>query len=80
VAHLGAGHSAWSAYFVSSYFVLGVLEWLEGVVTATPVLRVGLVLFALMLRGAVHMCLWCALFVALVAARFGLRGWPVDRR
>jgi hypothetical protein len=66
VAHMAVGHSMWAAHFLLPFFVLGVLELLEGGRAGTPAL-LSLVLFAMLLRGGVHLFAWCVLFLILLA-------------
>lgn len=76
VAHLAVGHSMWAAHFLLPFFVLGVLELLEagqpapGMDAGRRPLRpvwLALVLFAVLLRGGVHLFAWCVLFLILLA-------------
>lgn len=66
VAHMAVGHSMWAAHFLLPFFVLGVLLLLEGAPRA-PAL-VALALFAVVLRGGIHLFAWCVLFLLLLAA------------
>jgi len=66
VAHMAVGHSMWAAHFLLPFFVLGVLELVEGGRAGTPVL-LALVLFAILLRGGIHLFAWCVVFLALLA-------------
>lgn len=67
VAHMTVGHSMWAAHFLLPFFVLGVLELVEGGRPRTAGL-VALVLFAILLRGGFHLFVWCVLFLVLLAA------------
>jgi hypothetical protein len=67
VAHLGVGHSMWAAHFLLPFFVLLVLEMVGDARPRTPVL-LALVLFAVLLRGGIHLFAWCVLFLLLLGA------------
>ena len=67
VAHMAVGHSMWAAHFLLPFFVLGVLALVEGAGTRARVL-LALTLFAVLLRGGVHLFSWCVVFLLLVAA------------
>ena len=67
VAHLAIGHSMWAAHFLLPFFVLFVLELVEEPRPRTPPL-IALVLFAILLRGGVHLFAWSVLFLLLLAA------------
>jgi hypothetical protein len=66
VAHFAAGHSMWAAHFALPFFALGVLALLQGE-TRAPAL-IALVMFAILLRGGIHLFAWCVLFLLLLAA------------
>ena len=81
VAHLTVGHSMWAAQFLLPFFVLGVLELIaaEDVrARRTPVL-LALVLFAMLLRGGVHLFAWCVLFLVVLGAANPRRAGAVLR-
>jgi hypothetical protein len=67
VAHMAVGHSMWAAHFLLPFFVLGVLALIEGRGKGAPAL-LALTLFAILLRGGVHLFSWCVLFLLLLAA------------
>jgi hypothetical protein len=73
-AHLGAGHSMWSGYFLLPFFCLYILEWVEQTNSFVPALKLALVLFAMLLQGSFHMVVWCWLFVVSLVA-FNPRFW-----
>jgi hypothetical protein len=64
-AHLAVGHSMWVGHFLLSAFALAVLALVDGDRRA-PV-GVGLVAFAVLLQGDVHLYVWCAMLVGLLA-------------
>jgi hypothetical protein len=66
VAHMAVGHSMWAAHFLLPFFVLGVLALIEGDGKGAPAL-LALTLFAILLRGGVHLFSWCVLFLLLLA-------------
>jgi hypothetical protein len=66
-AHLAVGHSMWTGYFLLPFFVLWVLDLVERRATrATPYL-LALVLFAIVLQGALHVFVWCVMLLGLLA-------------
>lgn len=67
VSHLAVGHGAWCAYFLLPFFVVRVVDLFEGhgVVARRAPLDIALFLAVLALQGAVHMLVWCALFLAI---------------
>jgi len=67
VAHMAVGHSMWAAHFLLPFYVLGVLELVEGGRAGTPAL-LAVVMFAILLRGGIHLFTWCVLFLLLLAA------------
>lgn len=73
-AHLGAGHSMWSGYFLLPFFCLYILEWVERPESLVPALKLAFVLFAMLLQGSFHMVVWCWLFVAGLVL-FNPHGW-----
>ena len=76
VAHMAVGHSMWAAHFLLPFFVLGVLALLERGSPDAPAL-LALTLFAILLRGGVHLFSWCVLFLVLLAAFNPRRARPV---
>ncbi len=66
VAHMAIGHSMWATHFLLPFFVLGVLELIEGGRPGTPAL-LALVLFAILMGGGLHLFAWCVLFLLLLA-------------
>ena len=63
-AHYAVGHREWTGYFFLPFFVLLLLQVLEG---AKPgwkwILFVSLTMFAMMLQGAFHFVIWCGIFL-----------------
>jgi hypothetical protein len=64
--HLAVGHSAWSGYFLLPFFFFFILEMLEGG-SARTYLKLGLIMFAMMLKGSFHLYTWCAMFLVFLA-------------
>jgi hypothetical protein len=63
-AHYAVGHAEWIGYFLLPFFVLLILEALEGEKADWRwVLLVALTLFAITLQGAFHFFLWCLIFL-----------------
>jgi hypothetical protein len=68
IAHIGVGHSMWSGYFLLPFFLLFLMEIVEDRATGRTPLKLGLILFAIALKGSFHLYIWCLVFLALVAA------------
>ncbi len=67
-AHIGVGHSMWSGYFLLPFFFLFVMEIIEGRVTRITPIKLGLILFAIVLKGSFHLYIWCLMFLLLLLA------------
>jgi hypothetical protein len=65
-AHIGVGHSMWTAYFMLPLFFLFILEIVEGNVSRTIPIKLGFVLFAIILQGGFHIYIWCITFLFLL--------------
>jgi hypothetical protein len=58
----------WSGYFLLPFLFLFLMEVIEGRATRTTPLKLGIVLFGMVLKGSFHLYIWCLmLLVALVA-------------
>jgi hypothetical protein len=68
VAHLGVGHSMWAGYFLLPFFLLFLLELLEGAPWRLGSIKIALVLFAMSLQGSFHLLIWCVLLLILILA------------
>ena len=66
-AHLSVGHSMWSGYFLLPLFFYFVLEVLENSGDTFIVLKLAVVLFLILLTGAVHIFIWCIMLLLLIA-------------
>ena len=66
VAHLAVGHTAWGGYFLLPFFFYFLLEILEGSSNRTMSLKLGFVLFAMMLKGSFHLYTWCLMFLVIL--------------
>jgi hypothetical protein len=74
-AHYAVGHMEWVGYFLLPFFVLLVLQMLEGGKNGWGwVFSMALIMLALNLQGAVHFPLWCMVFLLLLAV-FQPRYW-----
>ena len=67
VAHLAVGHTAWSGYFLLPFFFLFLLEMLEAGPARPTWLKLGFILFAMMLKGSFHLYTWCLMFLVFLA-------------
>ena len=66
--HYVVGHMEWVGYFLLPFFVLLVLQMLEGGKTGWGwVLGMALTMAAINSQGAIHFFLWCMLFLILLA-------------
>jgi hypothetical protein len=63
VSHLAVGHTAWSGYFLLPFFFLFLFEMLDGDGTRAAPLKLGFILFAMMLKGSFHLYIWCLMFL-----------------
>jgi hypothetical protein len=63
VDHLAVGHTAWSGYFLLPFFLYFLLEMLEGRGGRWTPLKIGFILFAMMLKGSFHLYTWCLMFL-----------------
>src|SRR6516225_980171 len=54
-AHLGAGHSMWSGYFLLPFFGLYILQSVEEPSSYLPPIKLAVVLFAILLQGSFRM-------------------------
>lgn len=66
-SHIAVGHSMWAGYFLLPFFCLFVLELLEEKRFLASVMKLSLLLFVIILQGAFHIFVWCALFLILIA-------------
>jgi hypothetical protein len=73
VAHLAIGHSMWTGYFLLPFVFVYLVDLLEDGARAAPV-KLALVLFLMLLQGALHVFVWCFLLL-LLAAAFRPRAW-----
>ncbi len=74
-AHLAVGHVEWVGYFLLPFFVLLVLQMLEGGKTGWGwVFGMALTMLVINLQGVIYIFLWCMAFL-LVLAIFQPRFW-----
>jgi hypothetical protein len=63
-AHYAVGHREWTGYFFLPFFVLLLLQVLEGGKPGWKwTLYMSLTFFAMMLQGAFHFVIWCGIFL-----------------
>lgn len=63
-SRLAVGHSMWNGYFLLPWFALYLLQMLEeGPAPGPPAMKLAFVIFAMMLQGSLHMCIWCWMFL-----------------
>jgi hypothetical protein len=65
-AHIGVGHSMWTAYFLLPFFFLYTLEITGGKDRTWSAIKLGFVLFLMMLQGGFHIFAWAMAFLALL--------------
>jgi hypothetical protein len=65
-AHIGVGHSMWTAYFLLPFFFLYTLEITEGKDRTGSAIKLGFVLFVMILQGGFHIFAWAMAFLALL--------------
>jgi hypothetical protein len=66
IDHIAVGHTAWSGYFLLPFFFLFLMEMLEGRTGWPTSLKLGFILFAMMLKGSFHLYIWCLMFLTLL--------------
>jgi hypothetical protein len=66
-AHMGMGQFAWAAYFLSPLLIDRVLDLIEGRAVARSAIWLGVLLFAVILQGAIHMMTWWLLLLGMLA-------------
>lgn len=65
-SHVAAGHYEWVGYFWLPIYAVLVLELVEGPATYRASIGIALALLMMALQGAMHMFVWCLLFLGLV--------------
>ncbi len=65
-AHMGVGHSMWAAYFLLPFFFLCTLDITEGKDPGKSAIRLGFVMFAIILQGGFHIFVWGMTFLGLL--------------
>jgi len=73
-AHIGVGHSMWTAYFLLPFFFLYTLDIAGGKDRTWSAIKLGFVLFVMILQGGFHIFAWAMAFLALLAI-FNWRLW-----
>ena len=66
VAHLSVGHSMWSGYFLLSIFFYLLFELKEKPKDTFMVLKLSILLFLILLVGAIHIYIWCMMTLFLI--------------
>jgi len=69
-AHLAVGHSMWIGVLLLPFFAYTVLEIVQQDAearSAKPAVLLGLVLFGMFLQGALHLMIWCWMFLGFLA-------------
>jgi hypothetical protein len=67
VSHLSVGHTMWLGYFLLPWFGYYLLRGLDDGFQRRTLLLLVLVLFGLTLVGAMHILIWCCMFLFLLA-------------
>jgi len=65
-AHVAAGHFEWVGYFWLPTYALFVLELVDGSATSRTAIGIALALLMMAMQGAMHVFVWCLLFLGLV--------------
>ncbi len=73
-AHMGVGHSMWTAYFLLPFFFLYTLDITGGKDRTGAAIKMGFVLFVMILQGSFHIFAWAMAFLALLLI-FNWRLW-----
>lgn len=73
-AHIGVGHSMWTAYFLLPFFFLYTLDITRGEDRTWSAIKLGFVLFLMILQGGFHIFVWAMAFLALLLI-FNWKTW-----
>lgn len=65
-SQIAVGHAMWVGYFVLPFFFLLVFQLLDGATSRNRHLWMALALFGIVLQGAIHIYIWCLLFLGLL--------------
>ncbi len=76
-AHLAAGHSMWTGYFLLPFFAFFVLNFAEGRGTLVTAISLSFVLWLMCLQGSFHLYIWCTVFLLLLAANRLAHSGPI---
>jgi hypothetical protein len=67
LAHFAVGHATWGGYFLFPWFVILVLQLVEGERGWIWITKMSLLLFTIFLQGSFHQFIWALIFLALLA-------------
>ncbi|HEY3345794.1 MAG TPA: hypothetical protein VGJ97_12745 [Anaerolineaceae bacterium] len=67
IAHLSIGHETWGGYFLFSWFVVLMLDLLDGDHSWLWVLKVAGLLFIILLQGSYHQVVWALFFLGFIS-------------
>lgn len=68
LAHISIGHINWGGYFLFPFFVILVMQLLDGERNWNWVAKMSFLLFFIFLQGSFHHFIWCILFLCILAA------------
>ena len=71
LSHISVGHVSWSGYFLLSFFVVLVVQLLDGRQDWWWVTKTAVLLFIIFIQGAFHPFIWCLMFLGLI----GISAW-----
>ena len=66
LTHLSVGHSMWLGYYFLPFFFLQLFRLLENDPGRNWFIWTGLILFAIILQGSIHIFVWCVFFLVLL--------------
>jgi hypothetical protein len=77
LAHYSVGHITWAGTFLFSWFILLVLDLLDGDKSWAWVAKMAGLLFVIYLQGSFHQFVWALLFLGFLAISHWPRFWPI---
>lgn len=66
LTHLSVGHSMWLGYYFLPFFFMQLFRLLENDPGRNWSIWTGLILFAIILQGSIHIFVWCVFFLVLL--------------
>jgi hypothetical protein len=67
LAHLSVGHLTWSGYFLFPWFVILLMQLIDGQANWAWIAKMSALLFVTLLQGSYHQFIWMLFFIGLLA-------------